>query len=1261
MISLHATFSRFLRLSRHATLGMAGALLAHAAMATTPLSDGPAASNTSVPGNLAISLSVEFPTAVSVAHIGSTYDSVNTYLGYFDPAKCYLYQWNAVETQRHFYPSGVATDRKCTGTQDAKWSGNFLNWATMQTIDPFRWAMTGGYRVVDVVGNTLLEKAWHSGQGGTGNFPNRTLANSTLVSDNTPMAWGAFKMRVQGLGNKLRFTNTGDVTSSTVTEYNPAAALATTTIYELSVRVKVCDTTVGAGPLETNCTAFAGGNYKPTGLVQKYAERIRYSVFGYLNDNNLQRDGGVMRARMKFVGPTYALPGSPAIANPLSEWDASTGVMLANPDTADATATASAFGVTVSNSGFMNYVNKFGQITPGNYKSYDPVSELYYATLRYYRNLGNVPEWTNMTGATTATKATWVDGFPVITSWDDPILYACQKNFVLGFGDVNTHADKNVPGPSGTANEPAKPATVVADTGVNAVTATNKVGELHGLGATLGNTNPYGGCCNNNSALMAGLAYHANTTDVRPDDSNKPQTVGKQTVQTYWLDVLEGQVYKNNNQYYLAAKFGGFTVPNSFDPWARTTDLPLSWWSTTGETVYGQNRPDNYFIVSKPETMVAGLTAAFASIAEKSKAFTSAFAAALPQVAVTGSSSYSSQYDGSTWTGEVKASSNVFDISTGDPLQTEAWSFSAKLGVQLAGTGWDTARRMATWNDSSKAGVAFRLASLSASQQSALDTDYRAGNDAADYLNYLRGQRKNEVSSTESGGTKAYRDRSKLVGDIINSAPRAVVGPSAPYSGTTNPGYATFKSTWASRKPMVYVGTNAGILHAIDGSLTGSTAGREVFAYVPGALYSGPNGTPAVDGLQSLGKPEFTHYNKVDSPPAVMDVDFARTPGNSGAADWRTILVGGLGKGGKAYYALDVTDPSAFTTETATAGKVLWEFTDTDLGYTYGEPLAVKMKQYGWVLVFGSGYNNSDGKGYFFIVNPRTGALLQKVSTGTGSVSAQAGMAHVQGFVLDRTDGTVDALYGGDLLGNLWRLDVRAATGAFPAPTLVAVVQNAAGASLPITSRPLLVVQPGTNRRFITVGTGRMLHGSDISSSQPQAFYAVMDGTGLAFATASTLPSGISFPITKTKLRQLTNLTSPIVLDLKTEIGWWFEFSGNTGAPGWRVLSEPTSFNGIVAFSAMQPTGDACSPSGTSRVYAIDLGTGKSRLLAGTTSLPYIDTMPGVVRDLRFYSVNGEARLLAGSDTGATRKLDGSWVPTVPLRRLNWRELQVAN
>ncbi|WP_163592832.1 PilC/PilY family type IV pilus protein, partial [Klebsiella pneumoniae] len=80
-----------------------------------------------------------------------------------------------------------------------------------------------------------------------------------------------------------------------------------------------------------------------------------------------------------------------------------------------------------------------------------------------------------------------------------------------------------------------------------------------------------------------------------------------------------------------------------------------------------------------------------------------------------------------------------------------------------------------------------------------------------------------------------------------------------------------------------------------------------------------------------------------------------------------------LGKGGKVLYALDITNPSSVTTETAAAGKVLWEFTDSAMGFTYGQPIVTKTRKYGWVVVAGSGYNNADGKGYFFFINPRNG------------------------------------------------------------------------------------------------------------------------------------------------------------------------------------------------------------------------------------------------------------------------------------------------
>lgn len=1290
------------------TLALAALLATAPSLATTPLADQPVFTNTAVPGNLALALSVEFPTVVNAAY-QSNFSAGTQYLGYFDSKKCYRYYRGnsthdagptAGDDVSHFYPVGSATsDYKCTGTGlTDTWSGSFLNWLTMQSIDSFRWVLTGGYRRVDTTTSTILERAWSSNQGGEGNFrivgaPGRNSPSSTEIADHTPLGWSSIRVSVRTRGNQVLFTRTGTLTSSSpatadARHYNPFELPEEDKVHRMYVRVKVCDNSVSAGPLEGNCTAYPAGPYKPTGLIHQYSDRFRYSAFGYLNDDSITRDGGVLRAKQKFVGPLNYVPGSTPTSNSAREWDPETGIFYTNPNSADATATNTLFGLSgadaIVQSGVMNYLNKFGQTFQGNYKTYDPVGELYYAAVRYFKALGNVAEWTDQGGASTATKRTRADGFPVITTWDDPIQYSCQRNFVLGIGDVNSHADKNVPGTGiGTSIEPSRPSALATDT-VNAKTATDKVGRLHGLGDTLGSTYPYGGCCNNNSALMAGIAYDSNTQDIRPDDVNKPQTIGKQTIQTYWLDVLEFGVYKNNNQFYLAAKYGGFKVPNIFDAYGRTTDIDEGWWYTTSDlTPGGQKRPDNYYTAAQPDQMIAGLTKAFENIAAALKAYTTSFATSLPQAALVGNISYGAQYDSSNWSGEVQANTVTFDATTGTPSLTPEWNFSTKLTAQIAegsGAGWDTKRNIVTWKLTTGAtsgaapvgsAVAFRHTNLSASQKTALNTVYRDGDDSADYLNYLRGDKTHEENSTVTGSAKIYRNRTNPVGDIVGSRVRPVGPPAAPFAAATNPGYGTFKATWASRPTVVYVGTNAGMLHAINGAVAGANAGREMFAYVPDMLFKGPSGTPGVSGLAARGDPEFSHKAMVDGSPAAFDVDFSRTQNNSrsglvgGSNDWRTILVGGMGKGGRGYYAIDITDPASMTTEALVAGKVLWEISSAhpdyaELGFTYGEPTAVKTRKWGWVLIFASGYNNSDGKGYFFIVNPRNGALLEKVTTGVGTSSAQAGMAHVQSYILDRTDGTADAVYAGDLLGNLWRLDLRATTGSYPAPEKIAVLTNASDVAQPVTSRPLVLVHPVTNRRYVTVGTGRLLDNSDIASSVAQSFYAVIDGTANTFA--ATGPAGAAFPITRSQLVQHTDLTSPVVVDTASKGGWWYNLGVLPGGNGWRVITEPGAFYGVVTFVAMLPNTSACNPSGISRLFSVDIGSGRSQLINdGGTTIAYSEALSGVVIEHRTYSVEGKPRLVACNDLGTCGGLKSLQPGAVGLRRLNWRELPLAD
>jgi|GEM_PF-6496326 len=126
----------------------------------------------------------------------------------------------------------------------------------------------------------------------------------------------------------------------------------------------------------------------------------------------------------------------------------------------------------------------------------------------------------------------------------------------------------------------------------------------------------------------------------------------------------------------------------------------------------------------------------------------------------------------------------------------------------------------------------------------------------------------------------------------------------------------------------------------------------------------------------------FKHYYYVDATPRAMDVKID--------GDWHTILIGGLGKGGTSYYALDITDASSTgDEETVAKNKSLWEFTDNNMGYTYGRPIISKTNAWDgkWVAILPSGYNNGtgdgqpkngDGEGRIFFVDLKTGKKSMK-------------------------------------------------------------------------------------------------------------------------------------------------------------------------------------------------------------------------------------------------------------------------------------------
>ena len=130
------------------------------------------------------------------------------------------------------------------------------------------------------------------------------------------------------------------------------------------------------------------------------------------------------------------------------------------------------------------------------------------------------------------------------------------------------------------------------------------------------------------------------------------------------------------------------------------------------------------------------------------------------------------------------------------------------------------------------------------------------GNDAEDTLEFIRGK------DPESG-----KNRVNIMGDVVHSSP-------------------------VFFDDVVYFGANDGMLHAHL-----AKDGTELFAYVPYLVF---------DHLKDLADPDYGHKFYVDSTPSVQKGMNLLYPGGE-----QTLLVSGLGAGGKGYFALDVSRPDS--------------------------------------------------------------------------------------------------------------------------------------------------------------------------------------------------------------------------------------------------------------------------------------------------------------------------------------------------------------
>lgn len=437
--------------------------------------------------------------------------------------------------------------------------------------------------------------------------------------------------------------------------------------------------------------------------------------------------------------------------------------------------------------------------------------------------------------------------------------------------------------------------------------------------------------------------------------------------------------------------------------------------------------------------------------------------------------------------------------STADRLD-EAWPAGGAVDGRL----------VLSWSDATSTGIPFKWSSdtaigYSEAQKWALlgatsgdTTQAPLKTQGINIVNYIRGDRRLEGTTTD----KPLRVRFSRQGDVVNSEIWYTGGPISNYAM----GYSTFVAAQKNRTPVLYVGGNDGMLHGFS-----ATDGKELIAYVPRGV---------VGGLKALTDKDYQHRYYVDGSPMTGDI--------KDGSNWKTLLVGSLGAGGKGYFVLDVTNPGNFgtasasdlvvldrtrgSTEAATDCSALSGTAKTvcdtavaennDIGNIVAQPgrnpanlqeatQITRMNNGRWAVVMGNGYNSANQRPVLLVQyldgDDKRLMRIQATTDTTGSGNAKDNGLASPALMDLNGDGKTDVVYAGDNLGNLWKFDLTSTDETQWKVAFGGTDYNTPGSGKPLftTRGPVELngtrdqVQPITappivraNDRTMTVGTG---------------------------------------------------------------------------------------------------------------------------------------------------------------------------------------------
>jgi type IV pilus assembly protein PilY1 len=474
--------------------------------------------------------------------------------------------------------------------------------------------------------------------------------------------------------------------------------------------------------------------------------------------------------------------------------------------------------------------------------------------------------------------------------------------------------------------------------------------------------------------------------------------------------------------------------------------------------------------------------------------------------------------------------------------------------------------------------------------------------EAATLLAYARGL---DVDDLDGDRIK-NEAREWIFGDSLHSRP-------LPINFGTRGGYS-------SGNPAIYlaVGSNDGVMRMIRNTTTGGAeSGEEVWAFMPRA-------TMAAQKVLRTNATSVKHPYTVDGAPVayIEDRDF---DGNIESGD-RVWLFFGLRRGGKMYYALDITNPEM--------PRLMWTIDKSgdfsELGLTFSNP-RVGMVDAGSgpvpALFFAGGYDinkddrsdvgSDDSEGNaIYVVNAETGNLIWKARGGSGGASAKV-FEHASlvdsipsALTVADTDGDglTDRIVVGDTGGNVWRADLEGNnTSDWNLTLLASLGRHGSGGSgkwddRRFFHRPDLVQTKDENGNFdaVVIGSGDRADPLDNGGTAGNWMFVIKDrGTAVGAGTDTGFELADLADVTDNCLQEGADCG----LDLTT--GWKLQME----ALGEKILATPLTISGSVFFTSYIPPGasaeTACTPSeGGGKLYAVSLQTAAAVINYDTSDDP---------------------------------------------------------